>query len=117
MRSEHDHLDDANPLASVISGMPEVWQRLLDEHVPDPSGRCGACRSSATAGVLWPCTLRVIADDAKAICLGAGSRPGESLPGESLPGSLHGEPLDGEPLVGEPDAAMLGGALSARSSR
>jgi hypothetical protein len=71
MRSEYHHLDgdDANPLASVISGMPEVWQRLLDEHVPDGSGRCVACRSSRTAGVLWPCTLRVIADDAKAICL------------------------------------------------
>ncbi|HWN34530.1 MAG TPA: hypothetical protein VNP03_17390 [Pseudonocardia sp.] len=75
MHSEHDNLDDdgTNPLASVISGMPEVWQRLLEEHVADSYGRCVACRNSSTAGVPWPCTLRVIAEDARAICLDAGS--------------------------------------------
>lgn len=66
MNSEHDH-----PLASVISGMPEVWQRLLSEHVADSSGRCVACRTQGTSGVHWPCTLHVIAADARAICLGA----------------------------------------------
>jgi hypothetical protein len=76
MRSERDDLDDdSTALASVISGMPEVWQRLLDEHLPDESGRCVVCRGSTSVGVPWPCTLRVIADDAKAICLGAGSLP------------------------------------------
>lgn len=80
MRSERDDLDDdPSALASVISGMPEVWQRLLDEHLPDESGRCVVCRGSTSAGVPWPCTLRVIADDAKAICLGAGSLPSLSV--------------------------------------
>jgi hypothetical protein len=56
-----------NPLASVISGMPEVWTRLLHRHVPDERGRCADCRNASTAGVPWPCTLRVIAEDAQAI--------------------------------------------------
>jgi hypothetical protein len=63
-----------NPLASVISGMPEVWTRLLEGHVPDERGRCAACRNASTAGVPWPCTLRVIAEDAQAISAEAASR-------------------------------------------
>lgn len=59
--------DDVSPMAFVLSGMPEVWQRLLDDHVPNGSGRCTACRKNGTAGVPWPCTLQVIAADAKAI--------------------------------------------------
>jgi hypothetical protein len=79
LHSTHDNLGDdgTNPLASVISGMPEVWQRLLEEHVPDNYGRCLACRNASTAGVPWPCTLQVIAADARAICLGAGELPPE----------------------------------------
>lgn len=72
MDRNHDVPGDgeANPLATTISGMPEVWQRLLIEHVPDDHGRCTACRSSGMAGVPWPCTLRVIAEDAQTICGG-----------------------------------------------
>jgi hypothetical protein len=59
--------DEISPLASVLSTMPEVWQRLLEDHVPDSSGRCLACRNHGTAGVPWPCTLQVIATDARTL--------------------------------------------------
>ncbi|HEY1966867.1 MAG TPA: hypothetical protein VGH89_02880 [Pseudonocardia sp.] len=65
---QYDVGEDAiSPLASVLSTMPEVWQRLLEDHVPDASGRCLACRNHGTAGVPWPCTLQVIATDARMI--------------------------------------------------
>ncbi|HWN31179.1 MAG TPA: hypothetical protein VNP03_00470 [Pseudonocardia sp.] len=79
MHSEQNDLGEAeaNPLASVLSGMPEVWQRLLEEHVPDSYGRCLACRNSSTAGVPWPCTLQVAAADARSLSLGPGELSGE----------------------------------------
>jgi hypothetical protein len=48
------------PMASVLAGMPEVFGRLLAEHVPDRLGRCAACRN-AGSGVVWPCSLHQIA--------------------------------------------------------
>jgi len=79
LRSEPNDLGEAeaNPLALVLSGMPEVWQRLLEEHVPDSYGRCVACRNSSTAGVPWPCTLQVAAADARYLTLGPGELSGE----------------------------------------
>ncbi|GAA5160048.1 hypothetical protein GCM10023321_42050 [Pseudonocardia eucalypti] len=59
--------DGVNPHAGALAAMPEVWRRLLDSHVDDGHGRCVACRNSSTAGVPWPCTLRVIAEDAAGI--------------------------------------------------
>jgi hypothetical protein len=79
LHSEQNGLgeDETNPLALVLAGMPEVWARLLEEHVPDSYGRCLACRNSSTAGVPWPCTLQVAASDARAITLGRGELPDE----------------------------------------
>jgi hypothetical protein len=79
LHSEQNELGEAeaNPLASVLSGMPEVWQRLLEEHLPDSYGRCVACRNSSTAGVPWPCTLQVAAADARSLSLGPGELSGE----------------------------------------
>lgn len=86
MYSEQNDLGEAeaNPLASVLSGMPEVWQRLLEEHVPDSYGRCLACRNSSTAGVPWPCTLQVAAADARSLYLGPGALAGD-LPDPAYP--------------------------------
>jgi hypothetical protein len=50
----------SGPMAGVLAGMPEVFGRLLAEHVPDRLGRCSACRN-AGSGVVWPCTLHQIA--------------------------------------------------------
>ena len=54
-------------MAEVMAGMPEVFRRLLVDHVPDRSGRCRACRSVRSAGERWPCSLHRIADDAQRI--------------------------------------------------
>lgn len=66
----------ANPIAVTMSGMPEVWHGLLDAHVPDDHGRCAACRNAGTAGVPWPCTLRVIAENARSIYRASGNLSG-----------------------------------------
>lgn len=52
-------------LALALSALSEVWGTLLAEHEPDSYGRCRACRVSGTPGVMWPCTLRVAAEDAR----------------------------------------------------
>jgi hypothetical protein len=56
----------AGPMAMVMSGMPEVISRLLEEHVPDRLGRCTACGASGS-GTRWPCTLAQIATQARAV--------------------------------------------------
>ena len=63
--------EEAGPMAVVMSSMPEVWERLLVEHVPDRLGRCRACATGngSGAGVHWPCTLQVTAADARLIYL------------------------------------------------
>jgi hypothetical protein len=38
-------------LVTVLAGMPELYQRLLGQHAPDPSNRCRECFC------LWPCLL------------------------------------------------------------
>ncbi|MGH3978402.1 MAG: hypothetical protein ACRDRZ_05290 [Pseudonocardiaceae bacterium] len=54
-------------MAQVMSGMPDVWRRVLDEHVPDERGRCQACRNEQGVSAIWPCVTRGIAEQAKRI--------------------------------------------------
>jgi hypothetical protein len=44
---------------------PEIWRKLLVEHVADSSGRCRACRYASRAAACWPCNLWGIADQAR----------------------------------------------------
>ncbi len=53
-------------MAQVMSGMPDVWRRVLAEHVPDQGGRCQACREGGVSAS-WPCLTRQIAEQAKRI--------------------------------------------------
>lgn len=53
------------PMAAIMSSMPEVWRRLLAEHVPDRLGRCSGCRTATGSGGRWPCSLQRIASDAQ----------------------------------------------------
>ncbi|NMI01843.1 hypothetical protein [Pseudonocardia acidicola] len=57
----------AGPMADVLADMPEVWGRLLAEHIPDRLGRCTACRNVSGSGVRWPCTLQQIAVAARVL--------------------------------------------------
>ena len=52
-------------VAEQLAGMPGVWRRLLDAHVPDRLGRCTACRTAGGAGALWPCSLHAVATEAR----------------------------------------------------
>lgn len=54
-------------MALVMSGMPDLWRRVLGEHVPDQHGRCKACRDEQGASATWPCATRGIAEQAKRI--------------------------------------------------
>lgn len=54
-------------MAQVMSGMPDVWRRVLAEHVPDERGRCHACRDERGISAPWPCVTRGIAEQAKRI--------------------------------------------------
>ena len=53
----------------VLGAMPGLWERLLAEHVPDPSStRCQACTTAGTGspGTAWPCRIRDVAEAARA---------------------------------------------------
>lgn len=66
-------------MAAVMAGMPEVWRRLLDAHVPDRLGRCTSCRNASGSGELWPCSLHRIAAEARRL---HGLRLGQAVGGE-----------------------------------
>lgn len=52
----------------MMAGMPDVFTRLLAEHLPDRLGRCAACGgASGGSGTRWPCTLAQIAGEARAL--------------------------------------------------
>ena len=52
--------------AAALSAMPGVWNRLLEEHVPAPDGRCRACTQGGTGipTTRWPCGPRLVAEAA-----------------------------------------------------
>lgn len=54
-------------MAQLMSSMPDVWQRVLSEHVPDSARRCLACRDERGAAASWPCMTYGIAEQAKRI--------------------------------------------------
>jgi hypothetical protein len=49
----------------LVERSNRAWFRLLDEHVPDISGHCPACSSTALGAPVWPCTLWSIARHAQ----------------------------------------------------
>jgi hypothetical protein len=54
-------------VAAELAPMVDVWQRLLADHVPDPSGRCRTCTKGGTGlpSTSWPCSIRGIAEMAR----------------------------------------------------
>ncbi|MGH3438063.1 MAG: hypothetical protein ACRDRN_16550 [Sciscionella sp.] len=54
-------------MPDMLAGMPDLWLRLLDEHIPDQDRNCQACRDSVGNVAAWPCRLREIAEQARAI--------------------------------------------------
>ncbi|HXV94375.1 MAG TPA: hypothetical protein VD813_13805 [Pseudonocardia sp.] len=62
-----DQWHPATGIARALSTMPELWARLLADHVPDSGGRCQACTKAGTGlpGQRWPCTIYALADQAR----------------------------------------------------
>ena len=56
-------------MALVMSQMPDVWRKVLAEHVPDQSQRCRECRDAGGHGS-WPCQTYRIAQEAKWVAEG-----------------------------------------------
>jgi len=111
--NQHAPADEGiNPLASVISEMPEVWTRLLKRHVPDSRGRCADCRNASTAGVPWPCTLRVIAEDAQAISAGAALAVSAEAISAGAAQAVSAEAISAEAISAEAAQAVSAEAIS-----
>lgn len=70
-------------MALVMSEMPDVYRRVLAEHVPDAGGRCSACRNVSGETASWPCQTYRIAQEAKWV--GEGNLPGTGPHGSVSP--------------------------------
>jgi len=57
-------------MATILAGMPELRRRFLEEHAPDPRGRCRECRNGTTAERDRPCLPYRIACEAERIAEG-----------------------------------------------
>ncbi len=54
-------------MAWILADMPDLWHRILTEHVSDSHGRCVKCRDRLGAAAPWPCVTRQVAAEARAI--------------------------------------------------
>lgn len=52
-------------LANILSEMPDLLRRTLDEHTPDAQGYCRECRDSSGISAAWPCVTRTLAEEAE----------------------------------------------------
>lgn len=68
-------------MALVMSTMPDVWRKVLLEHVPDQGQRCSACRNAMGESASWPCQTYRVAQEAKWVAEG-------NLPGTGPHGSV-----------------------------
>ncbi len=63
-------------MAAILASMPDVWQRVLADHVADQHGRCRECRNAAGVSAPWPCLSWEIAEEARQVHLGEGRSAG-----------------------------------------
>ncbi|MFP5020048.1 hypothetical protein [Pseudonocardia phyllosphaerae] len=52
-------------LANILSEMPDLLERTLNEHVPDAQGFCTECRDATGVSAAWPCVTREVAEQAQ----------------------------------------------------
>ncbi|WP_156365159.1 hypothetical protein [Sciscionella sediminilitoris] len=62
-------------MASVLAEMPDLCDRMLNEHLPDSSGRCAACRDELGTQASWPCLTYTVAEKARALSTGGNVQP------------------------------------------
>lgn len=78
-------------MALVMSKMPDVWRKVLAEHVPDSTQHCRECRNGG-GQASWPCQTYRIAQEAKWVAEG-------NLPGTGP----HGPGLSASPYMSRPE--------------
>ena len=69
-------------MAVVMSEMPDLWRKVLAEHVPDAQGNCREC-FHAGGRASWPCQTYRIAEEAKWVAEGGLPGTGPHGPGPS----------------------------------
>lgn len=61
-------MNDGDEVSELVAFIREYGsaEKLLREHVPDPSGRCKKCSAGGDSSgrVSWPCSLRMAAEKA-----------------------------------------------------
>ncbi|MFC5137223.1 hypothetical protein ACFPK1_03200 [Actinomycetospora rhizophila] len=88
-------------MAVVMSEMPDVWRKVLAEHVPDAQQNCHECFQGGSRAS-WPCQTYRIAQEAKWVAEGGLPGTGPHGPGPSRTRVSPPEP--------EPSSASLGGS-------
>lgn len=91
-------------MAVVMSEMPDVWRKVLAEHVPDERQNCREC-FHAGGRASWPCQTYRIAQEAKWVAEGGLPGTGPHGPGPSRTRMTPPEP---EPRVETRDALFSG---------
>jgi hypothetical protein len=92
-------------MALVMSTMPDVWRKVLAEHVPDGTQHCRECRNGG-GQASWPCQTYRIAQEAKWVA--EGNLPGTGPHGPGLSASPYMSPP--EPQRREEPAPAYGAA-------
>lgn len=80
-----EHRYPITEAAAAIAGWPQLWSRLLADHVAGPDGRCRACTSSTHIAPRWPCRLAELADAAQAMHRRAAAAPAPTAHGQPKP--------------------------------
>lgn len=104
-------------MALVMSQMPDVWRKVLAEHVGDERGRCRACRNANGETAAWPCQTYRVAQEAKWVA--EGNLPGTGPHGADGPSATprlspledprHRTP-EPAPFAGDPAPGGWGGS-------
>ena len=104
-------------MALVMSQMPDVWRKVLAEHVGDERGRCRACRNANGETAAWPCQTYRVAQEAKWVS--EGNLPGTGPHGADGPSATPRlSPLEDPryrapapaPFAGDPAPSGWGGS-------
>lgn len=94
-------------MAVVMSEMPDVWRKVLAEHVPDAQQNCHECFQGGSRAS-WPCQTYRIAQEAKWVAEGGLPGTGPHGPGPSrnriAPPEPEPSPTSGDALLGAPSA-------------
>jgi hypothetical protein len=89
-------------MAVVMSEMPDVWRRVLAEHVPDGQQYCRACLHDG-GRASWPCQTYRIAQEAKWVAEGGLPGTGPHGPGPSRTRLSPPEPTHAGDPLGTPE--------------